>query len=336
MKQPRETPPASEDLRREVMARIGQSVFREFNVAFSLMSLIPLCIAVYLLAVKLFTLSIFEGLTGLLFFIAIVIALLGFLAGQRILKTVLERLIDLNVKVRRHEIMKSAFIANVAYELRPPLAAVQMSLKNLVDGLLGPLTDPQRVTVRDCSGIIGRLARMATDLIEVADIKQAKPKLQLDVLQLQELLREVIRMNEPYLTAHRLTVALKLPDQPVMFFGDRPRLMQAFSSLIDHAVRWSSEGATVSVELSQVVPEEWRVVVAHDIAGSHADFARALDTFTRLGGDVEEQLGLGLRLAKEIVELHLGRLWVEGEPGRHSRLIVNLPSLEQQQTPESR
>jgi len=324
--------PHSENVRKEVISTIGQPVFREFNVAFTLMSLIPLCIGIYIVAARLFTISVFEGLNGFYFFIAIVFALLGFLVGRRILSTVLAKLIDVNVTLRQHELLKSAFIANVAYELRPPLAAVQMSLKNMDDGLLGPMTDPQRRTVKDCFGIIGRLAHMATDLIEIAGTEKGKPQLQLDVLELQEVLREMVRVHQPYFTAHHLTVDLKLPAQPVLSFGDRARLLQAFASLMDHAVRWSSEGSTVRVELSQRVPEEWQLVVSHDIAGGQAEFARALDTYSRLGGDLEEHLGLGLRLAKEIIDLHHGRFWVEGEPGSSTRLLVNLPSLEHQRT----
>ena len=312
------------------MQTVGQPVFREFNVAFTLMSLIPLIIGLYILAARIFTISIFEGLNGLYFFIAIVFAVLGFFVARRILSTVLGKLIDVNVQVRQHEVMKSAFIANVAYELRPPLAAVQMSLKNIDDGLLGPLTEPQHSTIRDCSGIVGRLARMATDLIEIADTEKSKPTLQLEVLELQDLLRELVRVHQPYFAAHHLSVDLKLPATPVLFFGDRDRLLQAFASFMDHAVRWSAEGGAVSIELSQRVPEEWQVVVSHDIAGSHAEFARALDTYTRLGGELEEHLGLGLRVAKEIVGLHHGRFWVEGEPGKRTRLIMNLPSLERQ------
>ena len=330
MTRQRHISPESEEIRQEVMKTVGQSIFREFNVAFTLMSLIPLIIGLYILAARVFTISIFEGLNGLYFLIAVVFALLGFFVGRRILATVLGKLIDVNVQVRQHEVMKSAFIANVAYELRPPLAAVQMSLNNMDDGLLGALTDPQRSTIHQCAEIVGRLAHMTTDLIEITRSDKAKPALQLDVLALQDLIRDAARVLEPYLNAHRLTVDLKLPEQPVLFFGDRARLLQAMSGLLDHAVRWASEGSTVNLQLSQVVPEEWQLVVTHDIAGHQADFARALDTYARLGGEVEEHLGLGLRLAKEVVELHHGRFWLEGDPGRFSRLIVNLPSLERQ------
>lgn len=330
MTQRRDNTPESEEIRRDVMKTVGVAVFREFNVAFTLMSLIPLIIGLYILAARVFTIQIFEGLNGLYFFIAILFAGLGFLVGRQILSRVLAKLIDVNVQVRQHETIKTAFIANVAYELRPPLAAVQMSLKNMDDGLLGALTDPQRTTIHQCGEIVGRLARMATDLIEVTRADKAKPALQLDVVALQDLVREATGALEPYLTSHHLAIDLKLPEQPVLFFGDRARLVQAVTSLVDHAVRWASEGSQIGLQLSQVVPEEWQLIVTHDIAGSRSEFARALDTYARLGGEVEQHLGLGLRLAKEIVELHHGRFWLEGEPGQSSRLIVNLPSLERQ------
>ena len=158
MTQRRSDAPESETIRQEAMKTVGQAVFRQFNVAFTLMSLIPLVIGLYLLAARLFTISIFEGLNGLYFFLAIVFAFLGFLVGRQILRTVLGKLIYVNVQVRQHETIKSAFIANVAYDLRPPLAAVLMSLKNMDDGLLGSLTDPQRTTVHECFEIVGRLA----------------------------------------------------------------------------------------------------------------------------------------------------------------------------------
>jgi two-component system OmpR family sensor kinase len=169
------------------------------------------------------------------------------------------------------------------------------------------------------------------DLIEITRSDEAKPTLQLDVVALQDLVREATTVLDSYLKSHHLTLDPKLPAQPVLFFGDRARLVQAITALVDHAVRWASEGSCVGLQLSQAVPEEWQLVVTHDIAGSRSDFARALDTYARLGGEVEEHLGLGLRLAKEIIELHHGRFWLEGEPGKSSRLIVNLPSLERQQ-----
>ena len=322
--------PVSADVRREVMEHVGRSALHEFNVAFLLMGLIPLIIGAYILAARLFTINVFEGLNGLYFLLAIIITVLGFFAGRRIIRHILQKLIDANVEVRQHEVMKTAFIANVAYELRPPLAAAQLSLKNLDDGLLGPMADLQRHTVQECSSVVGRLVRMTTDLIDLTGMGSGSSDLQLDVCTLQDILREVVQVASPYLEPHQLRIEEHLPRDPVLFYGDRNKLVQAFGSLLDHAVRWSSEGSAVRLTMESQVADEWRVIVAHDIAGHQADFARALDTFTRLGGNVEDHLGLGLRLAKEVAQRHQGRLWVEGEPGRNSRLIMTLPSLQRQ------
>ena len=319
-------PPPSTDVRKEIMASVGASVFRQFNIAFVLMSLIPLIIGAYLLAARLFTIEVFKGWNGFYFLLAIILALLGFLVGRQILKAVLAKLIETSVRLRQHEIVKTGFIANVAYELRPPLAAVQMSLKNMADELLGPLTDPQRNTVQECYQVVDRLARLTTDLIEITETG-SEPKLQMDMFALQPAVQEAVRLNEMALAAHHLSLNLALPPSPALFYGDRGKFIQALNSLLDHAVRWSSEGSRVSVELTAFL-NEWRLTVSHDIASGKTDFARALDTFMRLGGEAEQYLGLGLHLAKDITERHHGRFWAEGRPGQESRLVMALPATE--------
>jgi len=309
------------------MASVGRWAVREFKMAFGVMSVIPICITVYVLTAKLFTIEILEGATGLLFLFVIAFSLLGFFAGRRALYRVLEKLVDAHEGLQRHETMKSSFIANVAYELRPPLSAVQMSLKNIADGLLGPLTDSQRQTVQECHGIVGRLTRMANELLEVTGFGGDKPTLRRDVFTLQEVIRQAMQDSQTPLTEHRLTVTSQLPDEEILYFGDRAKIRQAVASLLDHAIRWSSDGGVVIVELSAQV-EEWRLTVSHGIAGSKSDLAKALDTFKRLGGDIEPHMGLGLRLAHEIAEMHHGRFWMEGEPGHASRLYLSLPALE--------
>lgn len=317
----------STDVRRELMTSLGQASFREFNVAFVLMSLIPIFIGVYVLAARLFTIDIFQGMIGVFFVIAIVFALLGFVVGRRIIRAVLAKLVEANVKLRRHEAMKSSFVANVAYELRPPLAAVQVSLKNVIDGLLGPLTASQQQTVQTCHQVVGRLVRLTADLIDVTDLTKGGPSLARDVFELRQLVHDVVQASQPALAAHRFQVALRLPEQAVLFFGDRGKLQQALSALIEHAIRWCGEGGAISVELA-ALPQEWRFSISHDVESGQADFARLLDTFTRLGGHTEESLGLGLHLVKEIAELHHGRFWTEASPAQGIRLIMALPALE--------
>ena len=317
----------SPGIRKDIMVALGEPALREFNVAFALMSLIPMGIGVYVLAARLFTIQILEGLTGLYVLIALLFTLLGFIFGRRILEHVLAKLIDASIRLRQHETVKSAFIANVAYELRPPLAAVQMSLKNVTDGLLGPLSGSQYTTIKDCHEIVGRLTRLTTDLIDLTDVGQGKPKLQQDVFALQEVVRDAVRLSQSYLNAHRLTVKMELPETAAMCFGDRVKLLQAFGSILDYVIRWSSEGGVLTIQLGQF-PQDVRLIFSHDIATHQAEAARALSALGPVGTEGEPTLGLGLRLAADIVQLHHGRFWIEGQPGHDSQLIVSLPVLD--------
>jgi hypothetical protein len=312
--------PQSPDIRQEVMATVGRPILREFNVAFALMSLIPLCIGVYVLGARLFTVKIFEGMTGVYFFIAIAFALIGFVVGRRILSGVLAKLIDVSVQLRQHDVVKTAFIGNVAYELRPPLAAAHMSLKNLCDGLLGPLNDGQDKTVRECYRVVDRLVHLASDLIDVTGGAAASSQLQREVFDLQGAIEEVVRSHEPTASGLRQSIRLSLPQQPALFYGDRRKFVQAFGGLVGHAVRWSPEGGQIEVTLSSAL-EEWRLVVSHVVAPDAATAARPdqqRDPF----------LGLGVHLAKSIIELHHGRFWSEWRGGRTNQLVACLPVLE--------
>ena len=308
------------------MTPTGQSVFRQFNVAFALMGLIPLCITFYVLAARLFTIDIFEGLTGLYFLIAIVIALLGFLIGRRIIESILARLVDANEQLRRYDLMRLGFIANVAYEFRPPLSAVQISMKNLADGLLGPLTDSQRQTAQNCHEIVRRLERLTADLIDVTDTAQGSPRLDFAVFALQDMVRDAVRAADASLRAQRLAVTMRLPDQPVLFFGDRAKLQQAFHGLLDQALHWSAPGRGIRIELS-TLPQELRLILSHGMDSGAAQIPPAPDPSLR-PGDSEQPLELGLRLAKGIVESHHGKFWTEDRPGEDRRLVLSLPVLE--------
>ena len=321
------------EVNRQVMRATGQPALRMLTLAFLLAWSVPVItifsVSALVSAGRVEASSFEADLKSLLLIVALAGAF-GLFIGRRVMTRLLRRLTDAQVTVEHHEAMKTASIANVAYELRSPLAAVQVSLKNLIDGLMGTMTAPQLKVVRDCHDTIGRLTRLATDLIEITGFGKERPQLERREVVLQDLLRELVARHDETLRAHTLTLSLRVPEQPVALLGDRAKLTQALDALIDHAVRWSWTGSAIAIEL-QPVPVGWQLSIDHDIASDRSDFARTMDTFRRLGDSPENQMGLGLQLAHDIVEMHLGRFWMEGEPGRHNRMMITLPSLSQQQ-----
>ena len=299
-------------------------MLRQFRVAFATMAVIPLGIGVYILAARLFTLEIFKGLTGLYFVLALLFILLGFLLGRQILHGILGRLIDASVQLRQYEVVKSGFIASVAYELGPPLAAVQLSLKNCSDGLMGPLTDGQQTAVQECQRIVTRLTALAADLIDITDEARKRPRARWEVLEVGAVIRAAAHQCEPTLLAHRLKLSLELPPRAALFFGDQRLFLQAFERLFAYAVRWSADGGVIRVEVAYL-PQEIRVALSHGIAAERADAFPLGERAAPLLGPDEMGLGLEVHLVREIVELHHGRLWVERTSAGEGRCLMSLP-----------
>ena len=161
-------------------ARLGEvreRLLSQFYVAFALMSIIPLLICCYLITVKFFSLSILAGLNGFYFLLAVAFSILGLLIGQLLLRNVVKQLVQTNVKLEQFHQMQTAFVHNVAHELRSPLTIIKGALDNLADGLHGTLTADQLEPVSMSLRETARLKRVVGDLLDVAQVEACKLRL---------------------------------------------------------------------------------------------------------------------------------------------------------------
>ena len=296
----------------------------QFNIAFSLMSIIPLLTCFYLITVRLFSISILEGLNGVYFLLALIIALVGLLAGHQLIRDIVRRLATTNAELERLYNQQAAFVSNVAHELRSPMAIVKGAMDNLADGLHGPLTRDQAEPVVMCQREINRLTRLVRDLLDIARIEAGKLPLAQEDVTLQDTLGAVATLFSGPLKERGLSLTMDLPDTPVSIIGDPDRLQQVFVNLFANAVKYTQAGnirirLTKDTDTVQVEVEDTGRGVAEE------DQERIFDKFERVGEQDEEGSGLGLPIARDIVQLHRGRIWVESRVGQGSRFVVRLP-----------
>ena len=303
-----------------------RGLLSRFNVAFSLMSIIPLLTCVYVVTVRFFSIAALEGMNGLYFLLALVIALLGLLAGHQLIRDMIQRLVEANTKLAQLNNQQAAFVSNVAHEFRSPLTVFKGALDNLADGLYGSLTADQSEPVRMCQKEVNRLTRLVTDLLDLSRIEAGKlPMARQDVV-LQEILHAVAQLYGGLLKQRGLRLTLDLPAAPVCLVGDRDRLEQVFINLLSNAIKFTEHGG-VTMRLTQA-DGACQVEVADTGPGiAAADLQRVFDKFERVGTQAEEGSGLGLPIARDIVELHHGHIWVESRVGQGSRFIVKLPKV---------
>jgi signal transduction histidine kinase len=296
----------------------------QFNVAFALMSVIPLLICCYLLTVKFFSVWILVGLGGVYFFFAVMMAVLGLLAGRQTLERLIRQLLHVNEQLERVNIQQGEFVTQVAHEFRSPLAIVKGALDNLKDGLYGPLALEQAEAIAISHQEVGRLKRLVGDLLDLGQIESGTLRLLPRDIVLQEVLRTVTQSCTGLAKSRGLHLELELPGPPMTLRADPDRLSQVFLNLVTNAIKFTDHGQ-VGLRMSQ--SEQAVVVEVADSGRGMAaeDLEKIFKKFERVGEKDREGSGLGLPIAKAIVELHGGRLTVESQPGRGSRFFVHLP-----------
>lgn len=302
-----------------------RQVLSQFNTAFSLMSIIPLLICSYLITARFFTIEVLVGINGVYLLLAVVIAFLGLLAGRIAIQGVIRRLVETNAALAKLNEQQMSFVSNVSHEFRAPLTVIKSAMDNLADGLHGPLTQDQNEPIEMCQREATRLKRLVGDLLDIARIEAGKMRLVETDVVLQELLTASSQLFTDRLKKRGLGFSLELPDTPAIVRGDRDRLQQVFMNLLSNAAKFTERGEirmrlTRDSQAFQVEIEDTGPGVAPE------DRERIFDKFERVGTQTEEGSGLGLPIARDLVGLHHGRLWVEGELGKGSRFIVRLPA----------
>lgn len=321
---PTEAAPATPATARTSVGSTRERLLSQFYVAFALMSIIPLLICCYLITVKFFTLSILEGLNGFYFLLAVAFSILGLLIGQLLLRNVVQQLVQTNVKLEKFHEMQAAFVHNVAHELRSPLTIIKGALDNLRDGVHGALTadqvEPLSMSLRETA----RLKRVVGDLLDVAQVEAGKLRLIQEPLSLQDCLTSVVKSCEGLAKDRGLRVSTDLPATPVTVSGDRDRLNQVFVNLVVNAIKFTERGE-IRVRLTDH-PGAAQVEISDGGRGiAPEDLERIFDKFERVGPANRDGSGLGLPIARGIIELHHGRIWAESSLGEGSRFFVRLP-----------
>lgn len=225
--------------------------------------------------------------------------------------------------LRELDRLKDEFLASVSHELRTPLTVVSGALE-LLGRQSAAMTDQARTLIAQAERHAQRLTRSVGELLDIAQLQEAKVDLDCEFIACETLLAETVMAHEALAAARgqRLVTAASAP--PVLV--DRRRILQVLGNLVSNAIRYSPDGATI--ELSAVAAGPCvELAVTDEGPGIPADERdRVFDKFVRLrrDRDVAGGTGLGLAIAKNLVELHRGTIRVEDAP-RGARFVVALP-----------
>ena len=223
------------------------------------------------------------------------------------------------------ERQRRAMVSDVAHELRTPLANIQGHIEALQDGLL----EPDAATLDTVHQQALHLNRLVDDLRLLAATEARELRLELEPAAVEDIIEKVAASFGPRAAAGSVDLTTDTAEGLPVLNVDRLRIEQVVGNLVDNAIRHTPPGGTVSVAASQHGAGV-RVVVADTGVGIPADaLPHVFDRLYRADpsrGRATGGTGLGLTIARQLVEAHGGTIWVESEEGAGSRFGIDLPS----------
>ena len=238
--------------------------------------------------------------------------------------------------------LKKDFLSHVSHELKSPLASMQDNLRLLLDQVPGPLTEKQRRLLSLNLQSAGRLSEMIFNLLDISRMEAGALSYEMKRHDLSELVRTAVADIEAKAREQRRSIRTNVPES-LPLECDHNRILQVLVNLLDNAIKFSPGGATIEVsagpitEILEGMPSfaragyhEYTMVAVADRGPGVPDGLKGkiFEKFQQTGKTgrmAGEGVGLGLAIARTIVEAHRGAIWVQDNPGGGSRFIVLLP-----------
>ena len=227
--------------------------------------------------------------------------------------------------------LQENFLSHVSHELRTPLTAIYFFTTNVLDGLLGDLTPPQREHLTFALDNVKQLRNMASDLLDISRVATHKLTLEPQLVSPVKLVADVLSTCRTNAAARNISVrSVAAPSLPFVW-ADPARVRQILINLIDNGIKFTPNSGVITVEARLLAGDGGFVCVSLSDTGCGISPENCEIVFDRLAQvkSVAETsrsgLGLGLFISRELVSRHGGRIWVESQLGHGSTFYFTIP-----------
>jgi len=226
---------------------------------------------------------------------------------------------------------KNQFLSHVSHELRTPLTCIHQYVTLLLDGLAGPLAPDQHDHLKTVLKSVNQLHAMIRDLLEATRADSGKLRVEARCINIGELMHQAVAMMRPIAAEKHVGLEIGLDMTIPLVYADPDRTLEVLINLIDNGIKFTAADGSVIVKASLVETDPTAVYLSVTDSGRGIPPESLPQVFERLYQDPNavdgnrSGLGLGLYIAKEIVTLHGGRMWVASQPGSGSTFSFTLP-----------
>jgi PAS domain S-box-containing protein len=227
---------------------------------------------------------------------------------------------------KRLEAQKARFIATASHELRTPITNLKTRLY-----LIEKQPDKLNNHLHVMSSVTDRMRKLVDDLLDISRFEHGIIALQHERIRLQELIEAVVQIQKPEAESKKIDLRVKMPDVPLEIWADRSRITQVITNLMTNAINYTPPDGRVEIKMSVTADgdpaaRDYALLTIRDTGiGIPPDLLPdVFKPFFRIN-DYNTGMGLGLSIAREIIEMHEGEISVASEVNRGTVFTVRLP-----------
>lgn len=225
---------------------------------------------------------------------------------------------------RKLDELKSGLLATASHELKTPLTSLQMAIHLLLERGGGDLTPGNAELLEAARGDVDRLRRMVDNILDLSRIEAGRVRLELRPMDVREIVTAAVAPLRAGFEEHGVGIEIAIGPEVPAVSADPARIGLVFANLLSNALKYTPRGGHVRVT-AQAAGDRVRFTVADTGAGippEHCD--RVFERFYRVPGQATPGAGLGLAIAKEIVEAHGGEISCRSDLGQGSTFTLAL------------
>lgn len=222
--------------------------------------------------------------------------------------------------------MKSEFVAKVSHELKTPLTSMGMAIGIIEDGVAGELTDKQKELITSIKEDYERLNKLVYEILELTKLEANRNRIKFENFEARKLLEHVFKKFEPI--AKEKNIELKVSDfsEGAMIKGSYDHMISAIENLIYNSIKFTPNNGKISVE-QKVENGKINIIISDTGIGiSPENLKKIFDKFIQIDDISPGSLGLGLSIAKEIIEIHNGEIKAFSQLGKGSTFQIIIPA----------
>jgi signal transduction histidine kinase len=226
------------------------------------------------------------------------------------------------------ELAKDELLSLASHQLRTPATGVKQYVGMVLQGFAGKLPRDQRKLLEKAYASNDRQLRIINEILHLAKIESGRIVLAKQPTILNDLVSDIINEQKPDIDAANHKLKIDLPQKPISIMADTHMLRMAIENILNNSIKYTPSGGKVSVRVHKDKSKAYINISDTGIGIKSEDTDKIFRQFSRLPNEMSQRVGgtgIGLYLAKHLIELHKGSIKVASEPGAGSNFTIELP-----------